>query len=92
MALLAQDKKKEIAFFDGHAVDASYDVFTAESSERLIDAVMELGQFRSGVRLADLGCGSGVFTKLLHAEGCEAVGIDISSKLVAIGPPQFSRR
>ena len=54
MASLAQDKKKEIAFFDGHAVDASYDVFTAESSERLIDAVMEFGQFRSGLRLADL--------------------------------------
>ena len=89
MASLAQDKKKEIAFFDGHAVDASYDVFAAESSERLIEAIMELGQFRSGVRVADLGCGSGVFTKLLHEKGCEAVGIDISSKLVAIGRHSF---
>ena len=89
MASLAQDKKKEIAFFDGHAVDASYDVFAAESSERLVETIMELGQFRSGVRVADLGCGSGVFTKLLHEKGCEAVGIDISSKLVAIGRHSF---
>ena len=50
---------------------------------------MVLGQFRSRLRLADLGCGSGVFTKLLHARGCEAVGLDISPKLVAIGRRSF---
>ena len=34
-----QDKQKEITFFDGHAAHDSYDVFTPESSARLIDAI-----------------------------------------------------
>jgi hypothetical protein len=34
----AQDKQKEIAFFDGHAAADDYDVFTPQSSARLVDA------------------------------------------------------
>ena len=34
----AQDKEKEIAFFDRHAAADDYDVFTPQSSARLIDA------------------------------------------------------
>jgi ubiquinone/menaquinone biosynthesis C-methylase UbiE len=80
----SQNKQKEIAFFDGHAANSAYDVFTPESSERLIDAVFRLGQFHTGERLADLGCGSGVFTNLLQRRGCSAVGLDISPKLIAM--------
>jgi ubiquinone/menaquinone biosynthesis C-methylase UbiE len=83
--MVGQDKQKEIEFFDGHAADASYDVFTPESNRRLIDAVIALGHFEAGMRVADLGCGSGVFTDLLQRNNCQAVGLDISSKLIEIG-------
>ena len=36
---LAQNKRQEIEFFDGHAAADSYDVFTPDSNARLIDAV-----------------------------------------------------
>jgi SAM-dependent methyltransferase len=81
----AQDKQKEVAFFDSHAAAASYDVFTPQSNARLIETIVRLGRFKPGARVADLGCGSGVFTDLLHLQGCDCVGLDLSPKLVAIG-------
>ncbi|MBC7576604.1 MAG: class I SAM-dependent methyltransferase [Tardiphaga sp.] len=85
----SQDKNKEIAFFDGHAAADSYDVFTTESSRRLIQTCAQLAQFRPGAGLADLGCGSGVFTDLLHQQGYVPVGLDISPKLVALGRAKY---
>ena len=84
-----QDKQKEITFFDGHAAHDSYDVFTPESSARLIDAIVRLGKFKRGDRLADLGCGSGVFTDLLHKRGFVPAGLDISPKLIALGRQKY---
>jgi ubiquinone/menaquinone biosynthesis C-methylase UbiE len=89
MALPAQDKQKEIAFFDGHAAADAYDVFTPESNERLITTCMRLAQMDRGARVADLGCGSGVFTDLLHKQGYQAVGLDISPKLIALGRTKY---
>ena len=85
----AQDKRKEIAFFDGHAAADSYDVFAPESNARLIDAIVRLGAFKPGARIADLGCGSGVFTDLLRERGCDCVGLDLSPKLVEIGRRKY---
>ena len=85
----AQDKQKEIAFFDGHAAADSYDVFTPESNARLIETIMRLGRFARGARVADLGCGSGVFTELLHRRSCESVGLDLSPKLIALGRHKY---
>jgi ubiquinone/menaquinone biosynthesis C-methylase UbiE len=79
----AQDKSKEIAFFDSHADADSYDVFTPESSLHLVQSCVELAGFERGARIADLGCGSGVFTNLLHELGFNPVGLDISPKLIA---------
>ncbi|WP_022720783.1 class I SAM-dependent methyltransferase [Rhodopseudomonas sp. B29] len=84
-----QDKRKEIEFFDAHAADDAYDVFTPESSLRLISTCVTLAGLRPRARVADLGCGSGVFTDLLHKLGYEAVGVDISPKLVALGRSKF---
>ena len=64
-----QDKQKEISFFDGHAAADSYDVFTPESNLRLIRTCTGLAKWKSGARVADLGCGSGVFTNLLRQQG-----------------------
>jgi ubiquinone/menaquinone biosynthesis C-methylase UbiE len=89
MATLVQDKQKEIAFFDGHAAADAYDVFTPETNKRLVSTCMGLAGLKPPARVADLGCGSGVFTDLLHRQGFDAVGLDISPKLIAIGRAKY---
>jgi ubiquinone/menaquinone biosynthesis C-methylase UbiE len=89
MASAAQDKRKEIAFFDSHAAVDAYDVFTPESNVRLVSTCMRLARLEPGARVADLGCGSGVFTDLLHNLGYDAVGLDISPKLIALGRAKY---
>lgn len=84
-----QDKKKEIAFFDAHAASDDYDVFTPQSNAQLIDAFKRLTNLPAGARVADLGCGSGAFTHLLQGVGYQAVGVDISPKLVALGRSKY---
>jgi ubiquinone/menaquinone biosynthesis C-methylase UbiE len=84
-----QDKQKEIAFFDAHAASAEYDVFTPQANERLIAACLRLSGLPRGSRVADLGCGSGVFTELLRREGYVSVGIDISPRLIALGRSKY---
>jgi ubiquinone/menaquinone biosynthesis C-methylase UbiE len=88
-AAVMQDKDKEIAFFDGHATADAYDVFTPESNTRLIETCVRLAQLKRGSRVADLGCGSGVFTDLLHKQGYSPVGLDISPKLIALGRTKY---
>ena len=89
MIASAQNKQKEIAFFDGHADADSYDVFTPESNRRLIEEIVRLSGLDPGARVADLGCGSGVFTDELRKIGYSAVGLDISSKLIAVGRTRY---
>jgi ubiquinone/menaquinone biosynthesis C-methylase UbiE len=85
----SQDKRKEIAFFDSHAAENAYDVFTSESNARLINACIRLMGLKRGARVVDLGCGSGVFSDLLQRAGFECVGLDISQKLIAIGRRKY---
>src|SRR5215470_3846713 len=85
MTAPTQDKEKEIAFFDRHAAADDYDVFTPQSSARLVDAFVKLTGLPPGARVIDLGCGSGTFTALLARAGFDCVGLDISAKLVAVG-------
>jgi SAM-dependent methyltransferase len=85
----AQDKSKEIAFFDAHAEADDYDVFTAAANTKLIDAFDRLSGLLPGARVVDLGCGSGVFTELLRRRGYSAVGVDISPKLVTLGRARY---
>ena len=84
-----QDKQKEIAFFDAHAASDEYDVFTPEANARLISAFVRLSGLSRGARVADLGCGSGVFTDLLRRAGYSSIGLDISPKLVALGRSKY---
>ena len=85
----AQDKQKEIDFFDAHAAADSYDVFTPDSNMRLISTCARLAQLKPGARVADLGCGSGVFTDLLHKLGYVPTGLDISPKQISLGRAKY---
>ncbi len=85
----AQDKKKEIEFFDRHAEADDYDVFTAESKQRIVDAFRRLTKLPAGARVTDLGCGSGAFTHLLKEAGYSVTGLDISGKLIAVGRTKY---
>src|SRR5439155_24734642 len=82
-------KQKEIAFYDGHAAVDSYDVFTPESNMHLIETCVRVAGLKRGGRIADLGCGSGVFTGLLYELGFRPVGLDISPKLIALGRKKY---
>ena len=64
-------------------------MFTAQANERLIAAFVRLSGLPHGARVADLGCGSGVFTELLRRRGYTSVGLDISPKLVALGRRKY---
>jgi SAM-dependent methyltransferase len=85
----AQDKGKEIAFFDAHAESDEYDVFAPQANEALIAAFVRLSGLPAGARVADLGCGSGVFTELLRRRGYRSIGLDISPKLIALGRAKY---
>jgi predicted RNA methylase len=87
-----QDKQKEIAFFDAHAASDEYDVFTPEASARLVSAFVRLSGLSRGARVADLGCGSGVFTDLLQRAGYSSIGLDISPHAGGARTRQTSRR
>jgi ubiquinone/menaquinone biosynthesis C-methylase UbiE len=56
---------------------------------RLIECFVRLSRLPKGARVVDLGCGSGVFTHLLAQSGCDCVGVDISSKLLAVGQSKY---
>jgi len=85
----AQDKGKEIAFFDAHAESDEYDVFTPQANEALIAAFVRLSGLPAEARVADLGCGSGAFTKLLRRRGYRSIGLDISPKLIELGRRKY---
>src|ERR1700710_2527009 len=64
-ALLSQNKSSEIALFDGQGASDAYNVFSPETNERVVDIVLRLSGLPKGARIADLGCGSGVFSNVL---------------------------
>ncbi len=90
IAASAQDKQKEIAFFDSHAAVDAYDVFAPETNALLIDAFVRLSELPAGSRVADLGCGSGVFTDVLRQKGYASTGVDLSPKLIGIARTKYS--
>lgn len=89
MIASAQDKQKEITFFDAHAAADDYNVFAPAASQRLVDEFVRLSGLPAGARVADLGCGSGTFTTLLASAGYDCIGLDISAKLIAVGRQKY---
>ena len=85
----AQDKNKEIAFFDAYAEHDACDVFTPQATERIIAAFVRRTGLPRGARVADVGCGSGMFTELLRRQGFQSVGLDISPKSIELGRRKY---
>jgi len=79
-----QDKQREIAFFDSYAESQEYNVFTDESNLKIVNSCLEFGGLQPGMRVVDCGCGSGIFTKLIHNQGFLASGLDLSQGLIEL--------
>ena len=85
-----QDKLSEARFFDEHArAEDEYNVFTDASTEMLIETCIRIAGFRPGSRIADLGCGSGIFTSILAAKGYSPIGVDLSRGLIERARAQY---
>jgi SAM-dependent methyltransferase len=81
----AQNKSEEKRFFAAYADAGEYNVFTDESNRLLVRQCLNLGRPVEGARMADLGCGSGVFTSVLRDLGYRAIGLDLSHSLTSFG-------
>ncbi len=79
------DVEKEIAFFDRFAAErGDYDVLGEGAYRRLLSLFGHSVHPQKGERCADLGCGTGAFTKRLRRYGLRLVGVDISPENVAL--------
>ena len=82
---LFQDKKKETDFFDEVAHrEGQYNVFTDAGNMRIVRACVAFGGLKPGNSVADLGCGTGVFTRILHDFGFHSKGLDMSDGLIRL--------
>ncbi|MDE2221656.1 MAG: class I SAM-dependent methyltransferase [Candidatus Omnitrophica bacterium] len=80
-----QDRNEEIAFFDRFTKDRDYDSLTAYGYQSIIKAFRRcLGPTWEQVRTAaDLGCGTGSFTRrFFENKAANVVGIDISRQAI----------
>lgn len=67
--------------FSGAA--AAYARFRPHYPDTLVDWVIERAGVRSRGLVADVGCGTGILTRLLAARGVEVVGIDPNEDMLA---------
>lgn len=84
-----QDKQQEIDFFNAHAAADSYNVFSEAANHLLISQFAQLSGLPNGAKVLDLGCGSGIFTRLLSERGYKAEGLDISPKLIELARQNY---
>src|SRR6202023_2759728 len=62
---------------------AGYVELSASASGQAIDSLLDAVGARTGIKALDLCCGQGNVSKALLGRGCEVVGIDFSSAMLA---------
>ena len=80
-----QDKQREKIFFDCLGDKKTYNVFTDATNQYLIRKFIEISNLAKGKVIAELGCGSGIFSNLLKDGGYQIVSLDISHGIMKIG-------
>jgi len=75
---------------------SGYARFRPSYPDALVDWVLEEAAVRSGDRVADVGCGTGILTRLLAARGLDVVGLDPNEDMLAEaraagGPAEYRR-
>lgn len=73
----SQDKAEEWRFFDAYAGDAAYDVLLPRAYRRLLTEAQAARGGRGGWQ-ADLGCGTGAFTRHLLSPLWRTAALDLS--------------
>ena len=83
---MSQDKKKEIYFFDKFVKSKNeYTVFSKKGYEKLfLELKKSLNIDKKNLKIVDLGCGTGAFTKKISLLSNEVFGCDISSESIKI--------
>jgi len=84
-----QNKNAEITFFDNFVEHADYDVFDERGYQRISKEFFACFHPRPGLRILDMGCGTGAFTARFSRDGCEVWGIDISSKSIEYAKKKY---
>jgi SAM-dependent methyltransferase len=83
MSIITMDLEKEISFFDRFEFEhGDYDVLAEESYERILKAMFNGIRVGPGMTCADLGCGTGAFTRRLRKLDLEPTGVDISPRSI----------
>lgn len=77
-----QNKTEEISFFESHV---PIDAFDSKTNEKIIDIFVTTCKLKSGDRVLDLGCGSGVFSAILNKRGYRCISVDLSLKQLNFG-------
>lgn len=88
---MKQDKAKEIEFFDRHAKADEYNVFSPQSNELLISSCLRLAGLQPPAKVADLGCGSGIFSSILAEKSFDVTGIDISPGMIEMAKSKYPK-
>jgi len=81
---MIQDKKKEIDFFDKFIQEKNeYAVFSTKGYDKLLFELTKSLKFKNNkIKIIDLGCGTGTFTKKMSSLSSEIYGCDISPKSI----------
>lgn len=73
------DQAKDVVLSGGATDHAKFE----RETKHLIDAIRGTGAFKAGDSILDLGCGMGrVSRELVHALGCDVIGVDISPSML----------
>ncbi len=84
-----QNKKDEQRFFDAFGENNSYDVFDAGGYNRIINEFLKYFEPVPGLKVADIGCGTGSFTSKFLKYKFKLFGIDISPNCVKYAAKRY---